>query len=117
MSKPAMPDSVAIDGIKYMVRFGSPKPPEGVPVAADYTEDGEFDVRDQTILIRPDLAPDYQAYIFIHESLHGMWEHAGLTAVGRPPPTEEEVVTAMAWRLLEFLRSNPEAISYLTGRP
>lgn len=115
MSK--MPPVVLIDGIKYEVRFGSPKVPEGVPVPSDYTEDGEFDVREQVILVRPDLAPDYQAYIFIHESLHGMWEHAGLTAVGRPPPSEEEVVTAMAWRLLEFIRNNPEAIAYLAARP
>ena len=115
MSKPSMPAAVLIDGIKYAVRFGSPKPPEGVAVPADYTEDGEFDVREQLILVRPDLAPNYQAYIFIHEVCHGLYEHAGLTAVGRPPPTEEEFVTAFAWRLLEFIRTNPEALAYLRG--
>lgn len=113
----AMPNSVLIDGIRYSIKFGSPKPPEGVAVPADYTEDGEFDVREQTILIRPDLAPDYQAYICLHEICHGLYEHAGLTAVGRPPPTEEEFVTAFAWRLLEMIRSNPDVIAYLTSRP
>jgi hypothetical protein len=43
-----------------------------------------------------------------------MWEHAGLTAAGGPAEMHEElVVTAMARRLVTFIRDNPELIAFL----
>ena len=116
MTYPNLPETVTIDGIKYRIVLDPAIKPDPERKDQNYQEDGEFDASTQEIRLRPDMALDYARHIATHEALHGMWEHAGLTAAGGPLELiEEQVVTALAWRLVAFLRANPEFIKFVTA--
>lgn len=115
MSYEGIPESVVIDGVRYRFVMDPNIKPDPERKDQNYQEDGEFDASTQEIRIRPGMGEDYARHIVTHECLHGMWEHAGLTAAGGPLELiEEQVVTALAWRLVAFLRANPQLIAYLT---
>jgi hypothetical protein len=103
MSPPAI---ILIDGFAYRVTRAMPEGSE--------SGHGQYDADKQRICVRLGLAPHYERSVVLHEVMHGLWEHAGLTAEGRAQPTEEEVVSALSYRLLEVLRSNPALVRYLT---
>jgi len=107
MSYPGMPQRVLIDGIPYevIVEFKSDEYDDGT--------DGEFNVSFATIKLRAGLAPGYAKVTLLHECLHGLWEHRGFTAVGRPAALEEEVVTGLSYGLFEMMRTNPELVEWL----
>lgn len=116
MTYDGLPPCVVVDGISYRIVLDSGIKPASDRRAQDYQEDGEFDASTQEIRIRSDMAPLYAKHIVTHESLHALWEHAGLTAAGGPLEMyEEQVVTALAWRLLFFLRGNPDLLKFLTA--
>lgn len=73
----------------------------------------------QTIGLRPDNAPDYQAETLLHEILHQCLHAAGCDpdddAKAGVPDVEERAVRAIAGPLLAVLRRNPGLVAYLTA--
>jgi hypothetical protein len=114
MSYEGLPSHMHIDGVRYEVMMEANITPATDRKTQGFQEDGEFDAATQEVRVRPGMARDYAKHIVVHEALHGMWEHAGLTAAGGPAEMHEElVVTAMARRLVTFIRDNPELIAFL----
>lgn len=103
MSYDGLPASITVDGVPYTVALDETLP-----------EDGEYTARACTIRLRPDMALPYARAVLIHEWLHALWEHSGLTADGKETPNEEMAVTALAYRVLESLRANPQLLAFLT---
>ena len=58
-----------------------------------------------------DLPRTSLAETLLHEAMHIAWHQAGVT----DSDDEERTVTALAPRLLELLRRNPEVVAYLTS--
>lgn len=69
---------------------------------------GHVDLTRGLLTIRTDQSPDQIADTFLHESLHVM-----LLMVGHD---SEELVWRLSPVLLQWLRDNPRAVEYLTGR-
>lgn len=63
------------------------------------------------ILIRPKLAPDYEAEIVLHELVHAVNDLVGLALDN----DEEARTRAQAPALLDVLRRNPDLVAYLMG--
>lgn len=67
---------------------------------------GETDMATGTIEIAPNLPPDIQREILLHELLHAlMWESGLAQRLG--PELDEEVCANLARWLLMLLRDNP----------
>jgi len=116
MSYQGLPETISIDGVRYTVILDAEIKPATDRKSQDYQEDGEFDAALQQIRLRPGMALDYARHILTHEALHGLWEHAGMTAAGGSLEVfEEQVVTALARRLVVFLRDNPAFVSFVAG--
>ena len=117
MSYPGLPSTISVDGVAYRIVEDPSILPAEDRRSQEYREDGEYDAEAQTIKIKPGMALDYARHIAVHEALHALWEHAGMTAAGGPLELiEEQVVTALARRLVGFLRDNPEFVRFVAGR-
>lgn len=110
------PKSVTVDGREYTIVDDAAIEPDPTRKSQNYQEDGETDVSLQRIAIKPGMADAYTKDIVTHEIIHVLWEHAGLTAAGGPSElVEEQVVTALAYRLRAFLRENPAMVKWLSS--
>jgi hypothetical protein len=63
------------------------------------------------IEVRTDTKPAETADTLIHETLHAVWNVAGLQA----KDSEERIVTSLAHQLTQVIRDNPELVAYLTA--
>ena len=75
--------------------------------APDSGEQGETIESSQLIFVRPS-GPDATADTLLHECLHAIWCQAR-----RNKDDEEEIVSALAPRILSLLRDNPKLVSFL----
>lgn len=64
------------------------------------------------IVVRPDLTPDKEREVLMHEVLHAVMTAANL--VWPDVEDEERIVKAMAGPLLSTLRDNPKLVTFLT---
>ena len=111
---PSIPRTFRVLGQKYTVK----------PYAHIVSSDGEGqlcgDIDHQELLMRisTTLAPDMQAETFMHEVLHAVLTkaHYGASTKQFAPGEHEEFVDRVAPILLDFLRANPRAVTFLTGR-
>lgn len=116
MTYAGLPEFVVVNGTRYALLLDDNIKPAADRKYPDYNEDGESDVSTQEVRVRPGMHPDYAKHISVHEILHLLWEHAGLSAAGGPAELlEEQVVTALARQLYPFLRDNPDFIKFVTG--
>lgn len=76
--------------------------------------DGQFDSRNLTITVRPDLPPDMEAETVTHELLHALTAMTGINS-DLDADAEEALVTRLSPALLDTLRRNPDLTRYLLG--
>lgn len=75
--------------------------------------DGEFDHRKKELRISPRLDSEGKLNTLLHETLHGVWFHWGLTEAIEGKNSEEITVNALANGLTQVIRDNPEFLSDL----
>ena len=80
-------------------------------VAAKLEMVGATEPYQTNIHISPDMDENVQKITLAHELLHALWFNAGLAQI--LDPTQEQVVSLLAPRLLEFLQQNPHITGYL----
>lgn len=102
MTYDGLPASITVGAVAYRVI-----------VDPSIGSDGEYSARQCTIRIKPDLALPYARQVIMHEWLHALYEHGGLTAEGSKPD-EEATVSALGWAGLESMRANPDLLKFLT---
>ena len=73
----------------------------------DSGDQGETLESAQLIFVRP-AGPDAQADTLIHECLHAIWSQ-----VRRNKEDEEEIIAALAPRILSLIRDNPKLVRFL----
>jgi hypothetical protein len=79
---------------------------------------GQYMDDDRAIMYDNERPYDVVAETLLHEVLHALWENAGLNYLvdSREPKSKgERLITALAPRLLSFLRDNPDFVRYLRG--
>ncbi|MDR7461762.1 MAG: hypothetical protein QN204_04995 [Armatimonadota bacterium] len=76
----------------------------------DDSSDGEFLARRGVVRVDPDGDEGHLAEVLMHELLHVLVHDSGLSL---PEPQEEQVVSALAPRLLDFLSRNPRCAAWL----
>lgn len=89
-------DSVKIGGITYEVKF-----PDLISNNVDC--DGQIDYKEQLISLKSDMNrdTDYAKEVFLHEILHGIYEHCGFTQ-------NEDNIRALSIALYMVIKDNPE---------
>jgi len=88
-----IPDKIKIGGIVYDVKFV-----DCVDVA-DHNIFGTISHPRQEILIKNQAQPDYTNQIFLHELVHGIFQHCGLEQ-------DESVIDRIAFCLYQVLKDN-----------
>lgn len=76
---------------------------------------GTYDERDHTITLDGGLAHERARDTFMHECLHAMLSFANLDGlvVKGGDGLDEHLVKVLAPIMIDFLRSNPQAVGYL----
>ena len=89
-------DSVKIGGITYKVEISD-------LISNNVDCDGQIDYKEQLISLKSDMNhdTDYAKEVFLHEILHGIYEHCGVTQ-------NEDKVRALSIALYMVLKDNPE---------
>jgi hypothetical protein len=89
-------DSVKIGGIEYDVKVSS-------LISNNVDCDGQIDYKEQLILLKSDMKADadYTKEVFLHEILHGVYEHCGFTQ-------NEDKIRALSIALYMVIKDNPE---------
>lgn len=89
-------DSVKIGGITYRVETSD-------LISNDVDCDGQIDYREQLISLKSDMNcnADYTKEVFLHEILHGIYEHCGFTQ-------NEDRIRALSIALYMVMKDNPE---------
>ncbi len=75
--------------------------------------DGEFAHRKKELRISPHLDSEGKLNTIIHEVLHGVWFHWGLTEAIDGKNSEETAVNALANGLTQVIRDNPDFLNTL----
>ena len=89
-------NSVKIGGINYGV--------ESIDLISNNVDcDGQIDYREQRISLKSDMdfTKDYAKEIFLHEIIHGIYDHCGFAQ-------NEEAVRSLSLALYMVMKDNPE---------
>lgn len=89
-------DEVKIGGINYTIKT--------VDTIADNRDlDGQIHYQDQTITLRKDIifGADYGKSVFLHEIIHGVFEHCGLEQ-------DENIVSRLTSALYQVIKDNQD---------
>lgn len=97
---------IRIGAIDYTVK----EEPDAVRVLDDGTEyDGLIDYTAATISVTNNCAPQVKRQILLHEVIHGVLKHAGQRH------SDEMLVQALGYGLLDLIQDNPDFIEFLMG--
>lgn len=69
----------------------------------------------QVLAVGPEFAPHQQIEAFLHEAIHAVMSH-GRFVHYLSGDDDEPFVDAFTPQLLDFLRSNPSVVAYLTEK-
>ena len=88
-------DSVKIGGITYKVELSD-------LISNDVDCDGQIDYKEQLISLKSDMNhnADYAKEVFLHEILHGIFEHCGFKQ-------NEDNIRALSIALYMVIKDNP----------
>ena len=75
---------------------------------------GRHDPTSLTIHIEPVMVHDMRCSTLLHELIHGILYHGGITSE-LEKETEERICDSIAVLLLGVLRDNPDLVTYLTA--
>ncbi|MGA7887641.1 MAG: hypothetical protein WCA44_18050 [Acidobacteriaceae bacterium] len=103
MKPPPMPAAVKVGPHVYRVLLVAAQ----MPKIDGETPNACIDLDALTVKVAARLRRSKMQELSLHEFLHAMWP--------KGYGFEEELVTALAPRLLQLLRDNPELVRYLTS--
>lgn len=81
----------------------------------DVSGHGKFSSDPLHICIRNTDPISLQKEVFVHECLHAIYFFSGLAS--RKSCSEEVIIDSITSRLLEFMQTNPVALSWLLSEP
>lgn len=67
---------------------------------------------ESVIHVAPDMSKDMQSLTLVHELLHAIWFDANLSQVKEP--SQENTISLLAPRILNFLRNNKQIVRYVS---
>ncbi len=83
-------------------------------IAAPQRVMGRFFAWKRRLVVHPDLEPQLARSTLLHESLHMIFRHVGLTEVAVLNDFEETIVNSLEPGIFELLQRNPTFVRYLT---